>query len=50
MKSDLAERYGLEALPETLLLDTDGKLLKRSIGVGQLETVVSGYFPTSPRR
>lgn len=42
LKSAVAEWYGLEALPEAFLVGPDGKLLRHSLGVAQLEAAVAG--------
>jgi hypothetical protein len=53
--SPVAERYGLQALPQTFLVGKDGSLLKHSVQSSQIELEVSSQMPrsalekTSPR-
>jgi hypothetical protein len=43
----LAERYGLQAVPQAFLVGRDGKLLKHSLPASGLETEISGHLPRS---
>lgn len=46
LQSETAASFGLQALPEALLVGPDGKLLAHSLNVGQLEAAVAEKLPS----
>jgi thiol-disulfide isomerase/thioredoxin len=45
LDSPIADRYGIQSLPQAMLVDREGKLLKHSLQVSQLEEALSAQFP-----
>jgi hypothetical protein len=41
----VAERYGIQELPQAFLVSRDGKLLKHSLSVERLETELTDQLP-----
>ena len=48
-KSELMDRYGVDKLPQTFLVDGKGGLVKHSLQSAQLEKAVGAYLPYSRR-
>jgi hypothetical protein len=49
MESVVAQRYGLQSLPQAMLVGPDGNLLKPSLQASQVEGEVNGLLPPAPR-
>ncbi len=45
LDSSVAERYGLQSLPQAFLLNPDGTLLQRNLQAGQLKAAVANLLP-----
>ncbi len=50
LDSPVAERYGIKALPEVFLIGRDGKLMRHSLQVPQVEAAIAGQMPRAAGR
>ena len=46
LEGTIAERYGLQRVPQAFLVGTDGELLKHSLSAAQLATEIADRLPT----
>ena len=49
-KSPLMDRYGIDKLPQTILIDGNGALVRHSLRDEQIEPAVTAYLPPRSRR